>query len=138
MKKFELIKEFPLSPRMGAQVVFRTEQDFNDGIPDVGAIPKLFIQDCTNYPEFWKEIYTEAYYTVRETADEQNNVGTFKRINGEFDRELLKKAIESHLDETIEIISIEDYPVSQVSIVIRRAEEQGTEEFTAEQTWLYF
>lgn len=117
MKKFELIKEFPLSPSMGAQVVFRTEQDFNDGIPDVGAIPKLFIQDCANYPEFWKEVYTESYYTLRESADEQNNVGVFKRINGEFDKELLKEAIEAHLDEIVEIVDIKDYPVEHRTFI---------------------
>lgn len=54
-RRFKLIKEFPLSPSLGTIVEFKTEQDFNDGIHAVGAIPSLMLGDCTNYPEFWEE-----------------------------------------------------------------------------------
>lgn len=58
MKKrvFELIKEFPLSPSLGQHVTFETDEDFNDGKYNVGAIPCLMLDDCEDWPEFWEEL----------------------------------------------------------------------------------
>lgn len=67
VRKFKLIKLFPLSPSLGTIVEFKTEKDFNDGIYDVGAIPNLLLkEDCINFPEFWEEIIEEKIYTHKD------------------------------------------------------------------------
>lgn len=58
-RRFKLIKEFPLSPSLGFEVLFETEKDFNDGMNNVGAISTLMISDCTKFPQFWEEIIEE-------------------------------------------------------------------------------
>lgn len=55
-RSFKLIKEFPLSPKAGTVVTFKEDKDFNDGIYNVGAMPNLILEDCTGYPEFWREV----------------------------------------------------------------------------------
>lgn len=65
-RKFRLIKTYPLSPSLGTIVEFKTEQNFNDGIYDVGAIPNLLLEDCIHFPEFWEEIIEEKIYTNKD------------------------------------------------------------------------
>lgn len=56
MRKFKLIKEFPLSPELGHMVTFETEEDYEYGLNNVGAISCLMIYDCEDWPEFWEEV----------------------------------------------------------------------------------
>lgn len=56
MKKFKLIKEFPLSPELGHIVTFENDEDFTYGLNNVGDIPLLILYDCTDWPEFWEKV----------------------------------------------------------------------------------
>lgn len=57
MRKYKLIKEFPLSPKLGNIVDFNTQEPIGDNIriSNFGDIENLLLDDCKNWPEFWAE-----------------------------------------------------------------------------------
>ena len=62
VRKFRLIKLYPLSPSLGTIVEFKTEQDFNDGVENVGdGSSTYYLVDCVGFPEYWEEIIEEKY-----------------------------------------------------------------------------
>lgn len=68
MRKFKLIKEFPLSPAKGTIATFKTMQEEIEGIYDMGAIPNLILTDCTQFPEFWEEVKEQEFEILEFTA----------------------------------------------------------------------
>ena len=53
MKKFKLIKAYPLSPPIGTIVIFEGNRKYT---VHINIKDKLFIGDCINYPDFWEDI----------------------------------------------------------------------------------
>ena len=78
------------------------------------------------------------YYQIQESADEFFSVGVIKIEEGNIPTEQIKEAIQSHIDEEIDVLSVdgvEEY--GDIRIHIRRAD--GCKDlFTGIQTWLYF
>lgn len=68
MRKFKLIKEFPLSPVKGTIATFKTMHEEIEGIYDMGAIPNLILTDCTQFPEFWEEVKEQEFEILEFTA----------------------------------------------------------------------
>lgn len=79
------------------------------------------------------------YYQLRERADEVNSIGVIKSENGEFDLEQIKTALESHFDEEVSFIKVEEYGVyEEIEISFRLDVREEMEIVDGEQTWLYF
>lgn len=62
MKKYKLIKEYPGSPNLG----YITKFDNND--EDWNSPNMLILDDCSNYPEFWKEVVEGDYEILKVIA----------------------------------------------------------------------
>jgi hypothetical protein len=86
---------------------------------------------------------TIQYYQLLERASEANSIGVIKVENGEYPKDQIKKAIQSHLDEEIEIVDIKELThVNSIEIHIKREHDsfdQGeTDVIEGIETWLYF
>lgn len=80
MRKFKLIKEFPLSPVKGTIATFKTMQEEIEGIYDMGAIPNLILTDCTQFPEFWEEV-KEPLFVTEDGVEVTNKDTEVKLVN---------------------------------------------------------
>ena len=69
------------------------------------------------------------YYQIRERAESCESVGVIKVENGVFPLERIKEAIESHLDENIEVVGCCYYGCWNESIVIEIKREDGETDF---------
>lgn len=79
------------------------------------------------------------YYQLREREDEANSIGVIKSENGEFNLEQIKTALQSHFDDGVSFIKVEEYGIYEEIIISFRLD--GREEIEivdGEQTWLYF
>jgi hypothetical protein len=56
-RSFKLVKEFPLSPKLGTVVTFETETEFFDRLYNSLEDKDTYqLKDCVNHPEFWEEV----------------------------------------------------------------------------------
>lgn len=79
------------------------------------------------------------YYQLRERVEEANSIGVIKSENGEFDLEQIKIALQSHFDEGVSFIKVEEYGVyEEIVISFRLDVREEIEIVDGEQTWLYF
>lgn len=79
------------------------------------------------------------YYQLRERADEVVSIGVIKSVDGVFDLEQIKKALESHFDESVSDIVIEEYGwEGSITITFRLETREDKETVDGEETWLYF
>lgn len=79
------------------------------------------------------------YYVIRESASENSNIGVVSYVNGEFDIERIKTALEAHFDEEVSDIKVGEfmcyYSYLEISFSLGSREER--EYVDLEQTWLY-
>ena len=80
------------------------------------------------------------YYVIRERASENPNIGVVSYVNGEFDIERIKTALEAHFDEEVSDIKIGEfmdyYSYLEISFSLSpRVEREYVVEL--EQIWLY-
>lgn len=82
----------------------------------------------------------EKYFQLRERASENASIGTVKSINGKFDVEKIKEALQSHFDDEVSDIKVKEVYCYgshyEASFYLKDREE--TETIDLEQTWLFF
>lgn len=79
------------------------------------------------------------YYQLRERADEVVSIGVIKSVDDVFDLEQIKKALESHFDESVSNIVVEEYGwEGSITVTFTLESREGREIVDGEETWLYF
>lgn len=79
------------------------------------------------------------YYQLRERADEVVSIGVIKYENEEFDLKQIKKALQSHFDEEVNDIVIQQYGWDEsITITFTMKDRDEKETVDGEETWLYF
>ena len=82
----------------------------------------------------------EKYFQLRERASDNASIGTVKSINGKFDLEKIKVALQSHFDDEVSDIKIADFNEysndNTLSFYLHDRDERETVDL--EQTWLFF